>query len=75
MTKWQRKKEEKRYLIENEKVSYLVFFYMKVCIYFRSGGYKCTGNVTEWTKCQYITKIPSRKAFKVPKEYHDVDVL
>jgi hypothetical protein len=38
---------------------------MEVCIYFRSGGYKCTGSVTEWTKCQYITKAPGRKAFKV----------
>jgi poly [ADP-ribose] polymerase len=37
--------------------------------------YKCTGSVTEWTKCQYITKAPGRKAFKVPKEYHDVDVF
>ncbi|XP_048732716.1 poly [ADP-ribose] polymerase 1-like [Ostrea edulis] len=38
-------------------------------------GYKCTGSVTEWTKCMYITKTPKRKAFKVPKEYHDVDIL
>lgn len=38
-------------------------------------GYNCTGSVTEWTKCMYITKIPKRKAFKVPKEYHDVDFL
>ncbi|XP_062619939.1 poly [ADP-ribose] polymerase 1-like [Saccostrea cucullata] len=38
-------------------------------------GYKCTGNVTEWTKCMYITKIPKRRAFKVPKEYHDVEFL
>lgn len=38
-------------------------------------GYNCTGSVTEWTKCMYITKIPKRKAFKVPKEYHDVDYL
>lgn len=38
-------------------------------------GYKCTGSVTEWTKCMYITKIPKRKAFKIPKEYHDVDYL
>ncbi|XP_022328673.2 poly [ADP-ribose] polymerase 1-like isoform X1 [Crassostrea virginica] len=38
-------------------------------------GYKCTGSVTEWTKCMYITKTPKRKAFKVPSEYHDVDYL
>lgn len=38
-------------------------------------GYKCTGNVTEWTKCMFMTKTPKRKAFKVPKEFHDVPFL
>ncbi|KAL8613750.1 hypothetical protein ACOMHN_029607 [Nucella lapillus] len=38
-------------------------------------GYKCTGNMTEWTKCMHITKKPSRRAFKVPPEFHDVDFL
>ncbi|PVD25807.1 hypothetical protein C0Q70_13469 [Pomacea canaliculata] len=38
-------------------------------------GYKCTGNVTEWTKCMFLTKAPKRKAFKVPKEFHDVEFL
>ncbi|XP_033730954.1 poly [ADP-ribose] polymerase 1-like [Pecten maximus] len=38
-------------------------------------GYKCTGNMTEWTKCMYITKTPKRKNFKVPKDYYDVPFL
>ncbi|XP_060074355.1 poly [ADP-ribose] polymerase 1-like [Ylistrum balloti] len=38
-------------------------------------GYKCTGNMTEWTKCMFITKTPKRKSFKVPKEFHDVPFL
>ncbi|KAK7104156.1 poly [ADP-ribose] polymerase 1-like [Littorina saxatilis] len=42
---------------------------------YSSEGYKCTGNVTEWTKCMHITKVPKRKAFKVPKEFHDVPFL
>lgn len=37
---------------------------------FRSGvGYQCVGNVSEWTKCQYTTNDPKRKAFKVPDEF------
>ncbi|XP_046355890.2 poly [ADP-ribose] polymerase 1-like [Haliotis rufescens] len=42
---------------------------------YTSEGYKCTGNMTEWTKCMNITKTPTRKPFKVPKEFHDVDFL
>ncbi|XP_021365761.1 poly [ADP-ribose] polymerase 1-like isoform X2 [Mizuhopecten yessoensis] len=38
-------------------------------------GYKCSGDMTEWTKCMYITKTPKRKTFKIPKEYHDVPYL
>jgi len=35
---------------------------------FRSGvGYQCTGNISEWTKCQEKTDEPKRKAFKLPK--------
>ena len=49
---------------------------VKVRIYiYRSSGYHCTGNMTEWTKCMYKTRAPKRKTFKIPKEYHDVDVL
>ncbi|ELT93548.1 hypothetical protein CAPTEDRAFT_223861 [Capitella teleta] len=42
---------------------------------YRGDAYYCTGNVTEWTKCQHNTQDPKRKAFKVPKEYHDVAFL
>lgn len=30
-----------------------------------SGGYRCHGNLTEWTKCSYFTTSPKRKPFKV----------
>ncbi|KAL4239025.1 Poly [ADP-ribose] polymerase 1 [Mactra antiquata] len=42
---------------------------------YSTDGYHCTGNMTEWTKCMYKTKTPKRKAFKIPKEYHDVECL
>ncbi|CAI9730721.1 [ADP-ribose] polymerase 1-like [Octopus vulgaris] len=42
---------------------------------FKSDGYRCTGNITSWTKCFYVTRTPKRKAFKIPSEYHDADVL
>ncbi|XP_053378443.1 poly [ADP-ribose] polymerase 1-like [Mercenaria mercenaria] len=42
---------------------------------YSADGYHCTGNMTEWTKCMYKTKTPKRKAFKIPKEYHDVECL
>ncbi|KAK0056913.1 poly [ADP-ribose] polymerase 1 [Biomphalaria pfeifferi] len=44
-------------------------------LYYTSEGYACTGNLTEWTKCMNITKAPKRKAFKIPKEFHDVHFL
>ena len=35
---------------------------------YRSGiGYQCTGNISEWTKCQYKSNDPQRKPFVVPK--------
>ena len=35
---------------------------------YRSGiGYQCTGNISEWTRCQYKTNDPQRKPFIVPK--------
>ena len=35
---------------------------------YRSGvGYQCTGNISEWTRCQYKTNDPQRKPFVVPK--------
>ncbi|KAH3844594.1 poly [ADP-ribose] polymerase 1-like [Dreissena polymorpha] len=42
---------------------------------YRADGYHCTGNMTEWTKCMYKTKTPKRKAFKIPSEYHDAEIL
>jgi len=39
---------------------------------FRSGvGYQCTGDMSEWTKCQYKTVLPKRKAFKVPGAFKE----
>ncbi|XP_043217135.1 poly [ADP-ribose] polymerase 1-like [Amphibalanus amphitrite] len=36
---------------------------------FRSGvGYQCVGQLTEWTKCTNVVKVPKRRLFKVPKE-------
>lgn len=29
-------------------------------------NYRCTGNVTEWTKCSYSTDLPDRKPFEIP---------
>ncbi|KAK6179955.1 hypothetical protein SNE40_012198 [Patella caerulea] len=43
--------------------------------YYTNEGYKCSGNMTAWTKCMNIIKNPKRKAFKVPKEFHDVEFL
>ncbi|XP_047526673.1 poly [ADP-ribose] polymerase [Vanessa atalanta] len=33
--------------------------------------YKCTGNISEWSKCRYTTKTPKRKTMKVPKAFQD----
>jgi len=52
--------------------------WLKIGLLFISGsasGYRCTGNVTEWTKCLYFTTTPGRRAFKIPKEFHDVAFL
>lgn len=32
-------------------------------------GYKCTGNISEWSKCQNVTQKPERVAFIVPAAY------
>lgn len=34
-------------------------------------GYKCTGLVTEWAKCEYVTTDPKRTKFKVPSAYKE----
>lgn len=44
-------------------------------LYYTAEGYACSGNLTEWTKCMNVTKFPTRKAFKIPKEFHDVPFL
>lgn len=33
-----------------------------------TGGYRCHGNLTEWTKCTYTTKTPKRQPFVIPEE-------
>lgn len=36
---------------------------------FRSGvGYQCTGNISEWAKCENRTLDPVRGTFRVPKD-------
>ncbi|XP_011692306.1 PREDICTED: poly [ADP-ribose] polymerase-like [Wasmannia auropunctata] len=36
---------------------------------YKSGvGYKCTGNVTEWAKCEYVTQDPKRKKCEIPSD-------
>ncbi|KAL0113855.1 hypothetical protein PUN28_011294 [Cardiocondyla obscurior] len=37
-------------------------------IYNSGLGYKCTGDVTEWTKCEYITQDPKRKKCEIPSD-------
>ncbi|XP_057662196.1 poly [ADP-ribose] polymerase-like [Diorhabda carinulata] len=34
---------------------------------FENGGYVCTGNISEWAKCDVSEKEPERKPFIVPK--------
>ena len=37
---------------------------------YQSGvGYKCQGDMSEWTKCSVVSQNPARREFKVPKEY------
>ncbi|CAH2012006.1 unnamed protein product [Acanthoscelides obtectus] len=36
---------------------------------FNKLGYICTGDLTEWSKCNTITKTPERVPFKVPDDY------
>ncbi|CAF0861684.1 unnamed protein product [Rotaria sordida] len=33
---------------------------------FNYTNYRCTGNITEWTKCFYSTQLPKRKSFEIP---------
>lgn len=34
--------------------------------------YKCTGNISEWSKCRYTVKTPKRVPMNIPKEYKNV---
>lgn len=38
-------------------------------------GYKCTGSVSEWTKCSYVTQEPKRVAMKVPKAFKEGSIF
>ncbi|XP_043465217.1 poly [ADP-ribose] polymerase [Leptopilina heterotoma] len=41
---------------------------------FQSGvGYKCTGDVSEWAKCEEIVVNPKRRKFVIPKELKETD--
>lgn len=44
----------------------------KVCnngqLVFDKFGYRCRGNLTEWTTCQTEVREPERKRFKVPSD-------
>ena len=48
-------------------------YYVKYfCFMLQSGqGYRCQGDLSEWTKCQVVTINPSRKPFKVPLEFKE----
>jgi len=37
-------------------------------IYNSGLGYKCTGDATEWAKCDYITQDPKRKKCEIPND-------
>ncbi|XP_063839454.1 poly [ADP-ribose] polymerase [Ostrinia nubilalis] len=38
-------------------------------------GYKCTGSVSEWTKCTYTTQNPKRKPMIVPSAYKEGSIF
>ena len=42
-------------------------YYVSICL-FRTEGYCCTGNLTGWTKCTFVTKQPKREKWNVSKE-------
>lgn len=37
-------------------------------VHFSYTSYRCTGDVTEWTKCSYSTRTPTRKRFEIPDD-------
>lgn len=38
-------------------------------------GYKCKGDISEWTKCTYVTQNPEREPMSVPKSYKDGSIF
>ncbi|XP_053972152.1 poly [ADP-ribose] polymerase [Hylaeus volcanicus] len=48
-------------------------------VYTSGVGYKCTGDLTEWTKCEYTTQDPKRKKVSIPSDlkesYPDIKLL
>ncbi|TNN08103.1 Poly [ADP-ribose] polymerase 1 isoform 1 [Schistosoma japonicum] len=44
-------------------------------LHYSNGQYKCSAMATEWVQCLYHTRTPDRKKFRIPEEYHDVDLL
>lgn len=53
----------------------LIFGALKPCpkckgqlVYVSGLGYKCTGDLTEWTKCEYVTQDPKRQKCSVPED-------
>uniref|UniRef100_A0A5K3FCR6 NAD(+) ADP-ribosyltransferase n=1 Tax=Mesocestoides corti TaxID=53468 RepID=A0A5K3FCR6_MESCO len=42
---------------------------------YENGSYRCKGMASQWARCTYSTMEPKRRAFKVPKQYHDVELL
>ena len=39
-----------------------------VIFFFSTEGYCCTGNLTGWTKCTFITKQPKRDKWEISEE-------
>ncbi len=50
------------------KLNYFRNLFFDFIFYFSYTCYRCTGDVTEWTKCSYSTTLPTRKAFDIPKD-------
>ncbi|XP_076286203.1 poly-(ADP-ribose) polymerase [Lasioglossum baleicum] len=48
-------------------------------VYTSGVGYKCTGDLSEWTKCEYVTQDPKRKKISIPSNvkqgYPDLESL
>ncbi|KAF7653732.1 hypothetical protein LDENG_00079310 [Lucifuga dentata] len=42
---------------------------------FKGDAYYCTGDISAWTKCVFKTATPIRKAWVIPKEFHEVPFL